>query len=709
MKKKVLSIACALVLCLTLFAGCSSASMYKLSYYDEMDPDRGYNENLFYENDMEAACADPTVIYIDDETDEENYGWFYMYPTSDSDFGCHGFSAYRSKDMKSWQYVGPIFEPEVESWAHNSCWAPECIYDKDTGKYYLFFSAEDYNNPDGKLFENNEDKNFYRAKEAEVKALTEKAANTAAAIEILYGKIDELTEVYQSLTPGDIAPNGEKYTQENITDGINAINNLNRDEENEDIKKADAEALVLNLYTININIMSNSMDFSLGVAVSDSPAGPFVQYTNVPGEPGYDADNRTLTVDLPFLSNEDMWYWLKEHKSEYYTAPAGEESNPGQMTAGEPITTMIDVHPFLDPKTGEKYLYFVRDLQGGGGSFACVVKMGEKWTDDPIWETTTRLTRTGYYTVDDLSPSNKSDDLVEGRTNEGPYVYYNAEVDKYYLTVSVNAYTSRAYSVIQAIGDSPMGPFTKIPQADGGRVTACEVHWDHISGPGHHSFCTYNGQLYIIYHAHYDRIAGGGQRGSCVDPVVWAQNDKGQTVMHCNGPTNSYQPKIGPDMEYKNIAGQAKVKATNVAEGSSANLLTDGVIKIFSWDEFLDEFTTDKKGKTTITLTFDDYVTVRALMVYNSYDYNYHWESIDRVEMDFTRTVNGSTVTGTAYIDDLKYDVEKYINKEVEGEEFMRPGGAAIAEFDELKVKEIRLTFNADAPIAISEIYVLGK
>ena len=77
--------------------------------------------------------------------------------------------------------------------------------------------------------------------------------------------------------------------------------------------------------------------------------------------------------------------------------------------------------------------------------------------------------------------------------------------------------------------------------------------------------------------------------------------------------------------------------------------------------------------------------------------------------MDFTRTVNGSTVTGTAYIDDLKYDVEKYINKEVEGEEFMRPGGAAIAEFDELKVKEIRLTFNADAPIAISEIYVLGK
>ena len=709
MKRKILCLVCALTLCLTTLAGCSGKVLYKLSYYDEMDPDRGYNENLFYENDMEAACADPTVIYIDDESDKENYGWFYLYPTSDSDFGCHGFSAYRSKDMKSWEYVGPIFDPEEESFAHYSCWAPECIYDPVTKKYYLFFSAEDYNNPDGTLFKNNEEKLEYRDYQADIEEIIEAAESDEAALEQLYAALDELKSFYEGLTAGETAPNGKIYTQEQIDDAKNIISNLNRESEEEvTTKLRDAKTALLSAGTIQIETMYNSRDFGIGVAVSDKPNGPFTQYTNIPGQPGYNAENRTLDVDLPFISNEDIWYWLKEHKSEYYAGPSN-STDPGQMTSGEPITTMIDVHPFVDPKTGEKYLYLVRDLQGGGGSFAFVIKMGEKWTDDPKWETTTRLTRTGYYTVDDMSPSNKSDDLVEGSTNEGPYMYYNAENDKYYLTVSVNSYGSRAYSVIQAIGDSPMGPFRKLTQAEGGRITACEVHWDHISGPGHHSFCTYNGQLYIIYHAHYDRIAGGSQRGSCVDPIVWIQNGNGETIMHCNGPTYSYQPKIGPEMEYVNIAGNAAIKATNIADGSSADLLTDGVIKFYSWDEFINEFTTGKKKKTEITLTYDDYVAVRALMIYNSYDYEYHFESVDRIEMDFVKTVNGVDVEGTAYIDDLRFDTARYINTAVEGEEFMRPGGAAIAEFDELKVKEIRITFNSDRPIAISEIYVLGK
>ena len=708
MKRKILCLVCALTLCLTLLAGCSGKVLYKLSYYDEMDPDRGYNENLFYENDMEAACADPTVIYIDDETDEENYGWFYMYPTSDSDFGCHGFSAYRSKDMETWEYVGPVFDPEIESWSHYSCWAPECIYDPVTKKYYLFFSAEDYNNPDGLLFENNEEKIEYRARQSEVRAIADEAESKEAAVAALFADIDEMQVFFDAVTPGEEASDGKTYSEDDKKEALQIIDNLNREQENIDTLISDAENVLIKVKTIQIDTMYNSRDFGIGVAVSDKPNGPFTQYTNIPGQPGYSESNRTLDVDLPFISNEDIWYWLKEYKSEYYVGPAG-STDPGQMTASEPLTTMIDVHPFVDPKTGDKYLYLVRDMQGGGGSFAFAIKMGEKWTDDPKWETTTRLTRTGYYTVDDMSPSNKSDDLVEGITNEGPYMYYNAENDKYYLTVSVNGYTSRAYSVIQAIGDSPMGPFRKLTQAEGGRITACEVHWDHISGPGHHSFCTYNGQLYIIYHAHYDRIAGGSQRGSCVDPIVWIKNGEGETIMHCNGPTYSYQPKIGPEMEYSNIAGRAKIEATNVADGSSANLLTDGVIRFYSWDDFISEFTTGKKKKTEITLTYDDYVTVRALMIYNSYDYEYHFDSVDRIEMDFVKTVNGADVEGTAYIDDLQFDTARYINTDIEGEEFMRPGGAAIAEFDELKVKEIRITFNSDKPIAISEIFVLGK
>ena len=82
---KMLSLAIAAILGFS-FVGCAKQEVYRLSYYDETDSEKGFNENLFYINDMPAACADPTCIYIDDETDEENYGWFFLYSTSD-DFG----------------------------------------------------------------------------------------------------------------------------------------------------------------------------------------------------------------------------------------------------------------------------------------------------------------------------------------------------------------------------------------------------------------------------------------------------------------------------------------------------------------------------------------------------------------------------------------------------------------------------------------------
>ena len=457
--------------------------------------------------------------------------------------------------------------------------------------------------------------------------------------------------------------------------------------------------------------MFTSQDFGIGVAVSDSTRGPFTQYTNVKDEEGYDENNREITIDLPFLASEDVYYWLHDHRSEWYKGPDTPEQNPGQMTNVESCAPMIDVHPFVDPVSGEKYLYMVRDPNGGGPGFIFVMKMGKKWTDDPKWDTATRLTRFGYYTTDDLSNSNKSSDLIEGTViNEGPYVYYNKDSKKYYLTLSVNSYNKRSYSVIQAIGDSPLGPFRKLSRAEGGTVVATDFDWDHVSGPGHHSFVTFNDNLYIVYHAHYKRVTGGDQRGSCVDEVVWTKNAQGETIMHCNGPTYSYQPKIGPDAEYKNIATQAKITATNVAEDSDVSLLNDRLIRFFTWDEYLKEFTTGSKKETKITLTFDDYVATRALMVYNSYDYSFHWEKVDRVEMDFVKTVDGKEVTGTAYIDNLKFDTERHIGYNSDEQyNFMRPGGAAIAEYDELKVKEIRLTFKHDAPIAISEIYVLGK
>lgn len=720
MRKKTLCALLVVCLSVSLFVGCNNSTMYELSYYDEMNTAKGYDENLFYENDMEAACADPTAIYITDKNDPD-YGWFYMYPTSDGDFGCHGFSAYKSRDLKSWQYVGPVFDPKEESWSHFSCWAPECIYDAETGKYYLFYSSTDYYNAlstpgrannDGYTFINNDEKKYYRGIEADIDAIVgDNKKTTKEKINVLDSAIDELKKFYEGVTADVEASNGRTYTQGQITDALNQIANLDKTVTDESQRLNDARTCLLKAKTVDVQKMFTSQDFGIGVAVSDSPRGPFTQYTNVKDEEGYDENNREITIDLPFLASEDVYYWLHDHRSEWYKGPDTPEQNPGQMTNVESCAPMIDVHPFVDPVSGDKYLYMVRDPNGGGPGFIFVMKMGKKWTDDPKWDTATRLTRFGYYTTDDLSSSNKSSDLIEGTIiNEGPYVYYNKDSNKYYLTLSVNSYNKRSYSVVQAIGDSPLGPFRKLSRAEGGTVVATDFDWDHVSGPGHHSFVTFNDNLYIVYHAHYKRVTGGDQRGSCVDEVVWTKNAQGETIMHCNGPTYSYQPKIGPDAEYKNIATQAKITATNVAEDSDVSLLNDRLIRFFTWDEYLKEFTTGSKKETKITLTFDDYVATRALMVYNSWDYSFHWEKIDRVEMDFVKTVDGKEVTGTAYIDNLKFDTERHIGYNSDEQyNFMRPGGAAIAEYDELKVKEIRLTFKHDAPIAISEIYVLGK
>lgn len=725
--RKAICAALAMCLCLSLFVGCGDAvngqggkanTLYELSYYDETDAKKGYDENLFYENDMEAACADPTAIYINDPNDPD-YGWFYMYPTSDSDFGCHGFSAYKSRDLKSWEYVGPIFDPVAESWSHFSCWAPECIYDAETGKYYLFYSAYDYYNStrigmpgnDGYTFINNAEKKYYRGIQADVDRIATTGDTDEEKLNNLYAAIDELKAFYESVTADEEASNGRVYTQAEIDAAKSKINDLNRTDGEVKQRIDAAKTCLFTAKTIDVKKLFTDCDFGIGVAVSDSPRGPFVQYTNVEGEEGYDANNRKITIDIPFLASEDVYYWLHDHRSEWYKGPDTPEENPGQMTSEEVSTPMIDVHPYVDPVSGDKYLYMVRDPNGGAAGFIFAMKMGKNWTDDPQWETATRLTRFGYYTTDDMSKGNKSTDLIEGtRINEGPYVYYNKDAKKYYLTLSVNAYNTRSYSVVQAIGDTPLGPFRKLSRAEGGTVVATDFDWDHVSGPGHHSFVTFNDSLYIVYHAHYKRATGGDQRGSCVDEIVWTKNAQGETIMHCNGPTYSYQPKIGPDMQYKNIATQAQITATNVAEDSSVSLLNDRLIRFFTWDEYLKEFTTGDGKETTITMKFDDYVTTRALMVYNSYDYAMHWEKVDRVEMDFVKTVDGKEIKGTAYIDNLKFDTDRHIGHNGDEEyNFMRPGGAAIAEYDELKVKEIRLTFKHDAPIAISEIYVLGK
>ena len=169
-------------------------------------------------------------------------------------------------------------------------------------------------------------------------------------------------------------------------------------------------------------------------------------------------------------------------------------------------------------------------------------------------------------------------------------------------------------------------------------------------------------------------------------------------------------PKIGPDAEYKNIAESAKVTATGGDDETDVKYLNDGLIAYNTFNDYIGQFTT-KKG-TTITLSFDDYRAIRSVMIFNSNYLETMFETVSRIEFDFVKTdVNGKDVTGTAYIADLKFDKDKFTTHwdPEENENVARPGGSVAVEFDEIRVKTIRITIPSDKPVCISEIYVLGK
>ncbi len=426
----------------------------------------------------------------------------------------------------------------------------------------------------------------------------------------------------------------------------------------------------------------------IGVAVAEEPYGPFRPATT-----------DGLSAATPLFDNDEMVAWCAEND---------EETSSGYFNC-------IDPHPYVAPD-GTKYLYFCHEHRMSGETSDIYGVEMETWTK-PNLDTLTPLTRSGYYTVDGTDIP----DYEQGNnTNEGPWMYQKM-VDgkwKYYLLLSINGYADKSYSVVQAIGDTPLGPFRKLSEKEGGILLGTDgQRFDHASGTGHNSLITIDDEIWMIYHEHYDREMGGlGERDVAVDRVVWTKNSDGLDVLYCNGPTWSLQPRSAKHSQYKNIAGEAKLK-TSAGENSEA--LTDGMLAIYSNIGYVKEFEAEKD--VTITLSFEDYREVTALMVYNSKTFEHSFVDVKRIEFDFE--YEGQK--GMAYIDNLKFDWDFY---KMSTTFAMRPGGSAVAVFNPLKVKEIRITvelpktrpdeiaimddegnYIAQERVAISEIVVLGK
>ena len=206
------------------------------------------------------------------------------------------------------------------------------------------------------------------------------------------------------------------------------------------------------------------------VATSDSPLGPFKQ----------DVKETMDTANDSYTSNEE-----------------------------------IDAHVFYDEASEKYYFYCVRFTDGN-------VIWGAELNDDMKSikkETLTEIVKADQGWDQDIWP-----------VNEGPFML--VKDGKYYMTYSGSHFESIKYGVGYAVGDSPLGPFTKSED------NPIMQSGDQVHGAGHHCVTTSpdGKEMFIVYHCHHD-LNTTEPRQLCIDRIQFATNENGETVLEVNGPT----------------------------------------------------------------------------------------------------------------------------------------------------------------------------
>ena len=189
----------------------------------------------------------------------------------------------------------------------------------------------------------------------------------------------------------------------------------------------------------------------IGVAVADSPAGPFVDVFN---RPMFDLGYAAIDGHVLFAEDGRAYFYYSRDCSENIV-DGRHESHLYVAELGDDLTS-LQSEPLLIAKPEQEW----------------EIRSGAEW-----------------------------------RWNEGPFMLKHH--GKYYLMYSANCYASREYSVGYAVAQSPMGPFVK---AAHNPVLFSIL--PEISGPGHNSVTTSpdGSELFIVYHVHTDPNQPSGDR-----------------------------------------------------------------------------------------------------------------------------------------------------------------------------------------------------
>lgn len=309
------------------------------------------------------------------------------------------------------------------------------------------------------------------------------------------------------------------------------------------------------MYYSGYNLSTSEM--GIGVAVSDSPTGPFHEIEGTFGGKTYSKGEQPINLGFP----------------------------------------TIDASPFIDDD-GSVYLYVSQDqVENQSSVFACKL--------DKDMVTVLSVTEKPL-----IEPSQEWENPTAGKTwNEAPFVF--KKDGRYYLTYSANYYTNSNYSIGLAVSDNPLSGFQKVAYNP---ILEANPDWTYISGTGHNSFFQSpdGKELWIAYHSHIDTVNGGSERKINFDKVSF----DGEGRLLVQGP--SITPQVLPSgvSEYENIAAKATVSATK-AEGTA--LLTDDIINYLYDDMGTYEYVSE--GTNKITFSYEEAKSIKAIMVYDSADY----------------------------------------------------------------------------------------
>ena len=405
----------------------------------------------------------------------------------------------------------------------------------------------------------------------------------------------------------------------------------------------------------------------IDLARSKSPVGPFVS-VNGGKEPLINFEK--VPVDHPLFEYRD-----------------DEDVRPNGYAAA------IDAELFIDPQTSQKYLIYTHDL-GAGSTGSCTYIMEMKSWTEPDYSTIKWITQTGRTGV------GADETIDEGKVNEGPFMIYHDGY--YYLTYSVNTYTEPTYQVRQAVATSPTGPFRKIPVEEGGTVITTDGLNVYTNSSGHHAFIKVGDEYFISYHTFLNDSDISQSRKIKFDKIQFVTNSKGIPVIYTNGPTMTLQPLPSLISGYENKALDAEVYANNLTNKDDLYWLNDGTIRIHE-QSIVGE--SSFKDETKITLKWNDYTSIKSILIYNSYSYFTSFTKIDNIKLYFKDgDYEGVAETGALYFNYDLFALEDY--------KCIFAGSSVAIQFRDLEVNKVEI-FISDSKggnkFSVSEITVLGK